>query len=67
MLSYAVPTRLLDKAGAKSLTISAVCRNLGMIWSANKEKIDPDYTYTLGNNYQLPPLTSYSFRVALTF
>ena len=67
MLSYSVPARLLDKAGAKSMTVSAVCRNLGMIWAANKEKLDPDYTYTLGNNYQLPPLTSYSFRLALTF
>lgn len=67
MLSYSVPAKILEKAGARSLTLSAVARNLGMIWAANKEKIDPDYIYTTGNNYQLPLLTSYSFRVALTF
>lgn len=67
MLSYSVPAKLLNKTGARSLTLSAVARNLGMIWAANKEKIDPDYTYTTGNNYQLPPLTSYSFRLTLTF
>lgn len=66
-LSYIVPVRLLEKVGAKGLTLSAVARNLGMIWTANKEGVDPDYTYTLGNNYQLPPLTSFTFRAALTF
>lgn len=67
MLSYSLPSRLLEKAGAKSLTLSAIARNLGMIWTSNDEGLDPDYTYTLGNNYQLPPLTAYSFRLALTF
>lgn len=67
MLSYAIPATLLGKAGLKSLTVSALARNLGMIWAANKEKLDPDYLYTTGNNYQLPPLTNYSFRVALSF
>lgn len=67
MLSYNIPSALIAKAGLKSLTVSALARNLGMIWAANKEKLDPDYLYTAGNNYQLPPLTNYSFRVALSF
>ncbi len=67
MLSYSLPARWLAKTGARNLALSAVCRNLGMIWAANKEKIDPDYLYTIGNNYQLPPLTSYSFRLSLNF
>ncbi len=67
MLSYSIPAALLGKAGLKSVTVSAVARNLGMIWVANKEKLDPDYLYVTGNNYQLPPLTNYSFRVALSF
>lgn len=67
MLSYSVPSKLLEKAGARSLTLSAVARNLGMLWTANKEGVDPDYTYTLGNNYQIPPLASFAFRMALTF
>lgn len=67
MLSYNIPAALLGKVAMKSMTVSAVARNLGMIWAANKEKLDPDYLYKTGNNYQLPPLTNYSFRVALSF
>lgn len=67
MLSYTIPPVLLTKAGVKSVTVSAQARNLGMIWAANKEKLDPDYLYRTGNNYQLPPLTNYSFRLALSF
>jgi hypothetical protein len=66
-LSYSVPSRLLNKIAMKSMTVSAVARNLGMIWAANKEKLDPDYLYVTGNNYQLPPLTSYSLRASITF
>lgn len=67
MLSYTVPTVLVSRAGLKSVTVSALARNLGMIWVANKEKLDPDYLYVTGSNYQLPPFTNYSFRVALSF
>lgn len=65
-LSYEVPAHLLARIYTKNVTVSAVARNLGMIWAANKEKLDPEYLYTTGNNYQLPPVTSYSFRVVLT-
>ncbi len=65
-LSYEVPAYLLAKIYTKNITLSAVARNLGMIWAANKEKLDPEYLYTTGNNYQLPPLTNYSFRIVLT-
>lgn len=67
MLAYSVPSKLLEKVGARSLTLSAVARNLGLLWTANKEGVDPDYTYTSGNNYQIPPLASFAFRMALTF
>jgi hypothetical protein len=64
-LSYEIPQQWLQKIYSKSMTVSAIVRNLGMIWAANKEKLDPDYLYTTGQNYQLPPLTSYSFRLSL--
>jgi TonB-linked SusC/RagA family outer membrane protein len=67
MLAYTIPPALLAKAGLKGLTVAGVARNLGMIWAANKEKLDPDYLYRTGANYQLPPLTNYSFRVTLSF
>ncbi len=65
MLSYSLPQQMLAKYGVKGLTFSAVCRNLGLIWTANKEGIDPDYVYTYDNNYQLAPVASYSLRVGL--
>jgi len=67
MLSYPLPLRWAQKMGAKGVSLSAVARNLGMIWAANKEKMDPDYLYTTGNNYQIPPIVSYSFRVSMNF
>lgn len=67
MLSYNIPGKWLVKTGVKNMALSAVARNLGMIWAANKEKLDPDYLYTTGVNYQLPPISSYSFRLSLNF
>ncbi|MNK03585.1 Ferrienterobactin receptor precursor [compost metagenome] len=67
MLTYSVPTKLLAKIGVRGLNFSAVARNLGMVWAANKEKMDPDYLYTTGNNYQLAPVPSFSFRTGLNF
>lgn len=65
-LGYAVPQRIVAKLGIKALNLSAVCRNLGMIWAANKEKIDPDYVYNVNSTYQLAPVRSYSFQVNLS-
>ncbi|WP_164974136.1 SusC/RagA family TonB-linked outer membrane protein [Filimonas effusa] len=64
-LSYEVPQHLIRKVYSKSLTVSIIARNLGMLWAANKEKLDPEYLYTTGQNYQLPPLAAYSFRLSL--
>lgn len=66
MLSYTIPQTILKKYGVKRLAVSAVARNLGMIWTANKEGLDPDYLYTTGNNYQLGPVPTFSFRTSLT-
>lgn len=65
-LSYAVPQRVVAKMGIKALSLSAVCRNLGMIWAKNKEKIDPDYLFNVSNTYQLAPTRSYSFQLNLS-
>ncbi|WP_442591462.1 SusC/RagA family TonB-linked outer membrane protein [Pedobacter sp. AW31-3R] len=65
-LSYAVPQRVVAKMGIKALSLSAVCRNLGMIWAKNKEKIDPDYLYNVSSTYQLAPVRNYSFQLNLS-
>ena len=67
MLSYSVPQRWLQKASIRSMILSGACRNLGMIWAANKEKLDPDYLYTTGNNYQLSPVASFTFQASINF
>lgn len=66
-LSYAVPQRYLGNSGIKAITLSGTCRNLGIIWAANKDKLDPDYLYTVGNNYQLAPVVSYTFQASISF
>jgi len=64
-LAYAVPQQIANRLGVKSLNISAVCRNLGMIWAKNKEHIDPDYIYNF-STYQLAPVRTYSFQLSLS-
>jgi len=65
-LSYALPQQIVTKLGVKALSVSAVGRNLGMIWSKNKENIDPDYLYNVTTTYQLAPVPTYSFQVSLS-
>lgn len=65
-LAYSVPQRMVAKFGVKALNVSAVCRNLGMIWAKNKENLDPDYLYNASSTYQLAPVPTYSFQVNLS-
>jgi TonB-linked SusC/RagA family outer membrane protein len=67
MVNYSVPKSLLTKAGMKGMSLSLAARNLGMIWAANKDKVDPDYLYLANTNYQLAPVTNYTFRVGINF
>lgn len=42
-LSYSVPHKALANTPVQSLRIYAYARNLGILWRANKNGIDPDY------------------------
>jgi TonB-linked SusC/RagA family outer membrane protein len=66
-LSYTIPAALLGKVGLKNLTLSAVARELGLVWAKNKEGLDPEYLYSAGTGFQLPPSVKYSFRLATNF
>ncbi|UYQ94134.1 SusC/RagA family TonB-linked outer membrane protein [Chitinophaga horti] len=66
-LAYSVPQHLLPRGVFKSLTASANARNLGLIWRANKDGIDPEYVNTNGNYYSMPPVTSFLFNINATF
>lgn len=65
-LSYAVPQRLLPAGIIKSLNISANVRNVGLIWTANKDGIDPEYLNTVKFS-GLPPTQSYVFGLNASF
>ncbi|OKS84528.1 SusC/RagA family TonB-linked outer membrane protein [Mucilaginibacter polytrichastri] len=65
-LSYNVPARLLPKNSIKALSIGANVQNLGIIWRANKDHLDPLYTNT-SNYSNLPPATSYLLRLNASF
>ena len=65
-LSYTVPQRLLPRNVVKNLSVSSSVRNIGIIWRANKEGIDPEYINT-GNYGSLTPTPSYVFGINATF
>ncbi|WP_316799729.1 SusC/RagA family TonB-linked outer membrane protein [Pedobacter frigidisoli] len=65
-LSYNLPKQYLPKNMIKSLSLSANIRNLGIIWRANKDGIDPEYLNS-ANYSNLPPTTSYVFGLNASF
>ena len=65
-LTYALPSSMLRSLPfIKGVNLGATVSNLGLIWVANKEGIDPDYQMTsMFNN--LPPTRNYVFNLNLT-
>jgi hypothetical protein len=66
-LAYSIPGTFLNKIGIKNLTVSAVARELGLIWAKNAEKLDPEYLYASGSGFQMPPSVKYTFRISANF
>ncbi|SOD11459.1 SusC/RagA family TonB-linked outer membrane protein [Pedobacter xixiisoli] len=66
-LSYRIPTqKITDKI--KGATFGFNVRNLGLIWTANKEGLDPDVLPNLSSNtLGLPATVSYNFSLNLNF
>ena len=66
-LGYALPQTLINKIKAfRSINANATISNLGIIWRANKEGIDPDYANN-SNFANLPPSVNYSFNLNFSF
>lgn len=67
-LSYAVPTRVLSgkTKAVQSLSLNASMRNLGILWRANSDGLDPLYFSTTSFS-QLPPAPSYVFGINASF
>jgi TonB-linked SusC/RagA family outer membrane protein len=59
-LSYSLPHSLLNKWRVRQLDIYTVINNIGLLWTANKKHLDPEYP-------ALPPSRSFSFGIRTTF
>ncbi|SFA52692.1 TonB-linked outer membrane protein, SusC/RagA family [Pedobacter suwonensis] len=64
-LAYQLPKRFLPRNTFKSISISANVRNLGIIWRANKDGIDPEFVSN-GNFGTVSPTPSYIFGINAT-
>ncbi|TCC89955.1 SusC/RagA family TonB-linked outer membrane protein [Pedobacter hiemivivus] len=65
-LSYRVPGSLLKRTHfIKSIDCGLTVSNLGLLWVANKEGIDPEYQMTNAYN-NLPPTKNYVFNLRLS-
>ncbi|MEC3881914.1 SusC/RagA family TonB-linked outer membrane protein [Parapedobacter sp. 10938] len=61
-ISYALPKGLLDKIALSNVVFSAYMKNVGIIWTANRHGIDPDFPSSTH-----PAPRSYAFGVQLNF
>ena len=66
-LAYNFPAAMLPKKVIRSLTLSGSARNLGLIWTKNKDGYDPEYLNASANYYSMPPVTSYLFNINASF
>jgi TonB-dependent starch-binding outer membrane protein SusC len=66
-LGYSLPQTAIRKIKVfQSITANATVSNLGIIWRANKEGIDPEYA--INSNYSnLPPSVNYAFNLNFSF
>lgn len=66
-LTYKVPTEKITSK-VKGATVGFNVRNLGLIWTANKQGIDPDVLPNLSSTtLGLPATVSYNFSLNLNF
>lgn len=57
-INYSLPSLLIKRLKLQRIDVYFYANNLGILWRANKLKIDPDYPYL---NY--PPSRTYSFGI----
>lgn len=64
-LSYDMPSHIIKPLKLSSVVIRLQVENLGFIWRANKEGIDPDAHSISGVRSTFPALQTYSFGVSV--
>ena len=63
---YIAPAKLLKRTPLKSASINASVRNLGLLWTKNKDGIDPSYVNT-GSYNNLPPTKAFFISLNTSF
>jgi hypothetical protein len=67
-LSYGLPASIANKVLAKNIEFTFTVRNPGLLWTKNKEGIDPDIIpYLSTNTLALPPSASYNLALGINF
>lgn len=67
-LGYDLPAFIASKITAKNINFNFAVRNPGLLWTKNKENIDPDFIPNLaGNAISLPPSASYTMTLNIGF
>lgn len=66
-LSYLLPKTICRTLKIEQVSLTGSVRNLGLIWTANKEGIDPDFSNLVGNTTNLRPVPSYNFSINVNF
>ena len=66
-LSYSLPGSVINRLQfAKMISFRVSADNLGILWRANKDHIDPDYMFA-GSYTAWPPVKNYAFNINVTF
>jgi hypothetical protein len=63
-ISYDITGHMLQKAGFKAIVVYANTSNIGIVWWANKDHIDPDYNY---GRYPLIDPETFALGIKLNF
>ncbi|MDQ1090560.1 SusC/RagA family TonB-linked outer membrane protein [Siphonobacter sp. SORGH_AS_1065] len=67
-LTYQVAERFAQLAGFKGASLGVAVRNLGLIWTKNKEGFDPVFANSLSSTtLGIPPSPSYTFSLNVNF
>lgn len=66
-LTYSLPSAVMNHLRfARMVSFRVSADNLGLIWRANKDHIDPDYMFA-GSYTAWPPVKNYAFNLNVTF
>ncbi|WEK35910.1 MAG: SusC/RagA family TonB-linked outer membrane protein [Candidatus Pseudobacter hemicellulosilyticus] len=67
-LGYELPATVASRITARSINLNFAVRNPGLLWTKNKEGIDPDFVpYLSSSSFALAPSASYTLTLNVGF